>query len=336
MTQIEMNLFQTADDLRKTIRQNPHIEQIKSIVLKLKSSSRGLGNKIYPSPFIGMLLLDQEKIKAFFKKSPIEEFNEWEETDKKLLFDIHKQMYLFNEMCIEPLKKEFPHTSYSVNPYLGLNEIFGYYGDIEFPTLSDKFDEILFSKDEAMKIVSLFHKHPAFEVIFSNLSEIKNNGLQIHTNQAVLDVEKKLMNLGTRKHLYEDREERKNKDIFTRYILALVCLRDSLSNINQIIYQGVLQENLASLTRDDVIDYTMSWTDSGAGIALMYLIRNADLFCMEPTDLIILNLENNGLENKLCRVEVQHTSFSFGKPVYIDCRLIDNNMNSYYGLLRQP
>ncbi len=75
--------------------------------------------------------------------------------------------------------------------------------------------------------------------------------------------------------------------MFNRHTISLLCIKDSLSNLNQLIYQAIIQDKLAVINRNDIIDYSLSWTESGAGIAVKFLISRGELWGIELSDLIL-------------------------------------------------
>jgi hypothetical protein len=119
------------------------------------------------------------------------------------------------------------------------------------------------------------------------------------------------------------------------HINALLCLRDSLANLNQLIYQSIFQPNLQFLNQDDIVSYAFSTTASGSGMSIMYLLSRG-LLLIESTDLILVSTQPDyGLKNRLCRIERQKMPIGdFGKPSYIEVRTVDDNLNSYGALIR--
>jgi hypothetical protein len=334
-----MSLLEKSEQIFSIIRNNSVVDEIEKLIRQFKSSDYGIGNKIYPTPLLGLLLLDPQKTEGQMTShsknlisSLAENFLSLESSKRQILIDICNQIFHLNELCIEPLKKALPHYTYSLNPYNWFQDVMDYY---KIDT-SKTFECRLFSLKEAEKIASIFYETPAFKYALSTLLEAKNNILQIHCEQAIIQLNENFINANPRgkTKLFGERGERK-LDTFNRHIISLLCIKDSLSNLNQLIFQALTQKQLAVINRDDVIDYSLSWTESGEGIAIKYLINRGELYGIELNDLVRLNLEKYGLENTLCRIETHIWGGQFGDTIDIDARIVDKNLNAYGKLIRK-
>ncbi len=98
------------------VKNSPSREEVRKVVGKLKSDKRGYGNKIYPSPFLGVLLWNQDTIKEFAGIAPVEEITSWEERELKILYGTHNQIVNLNRLCITQLEKELPDSVFAIDP----------------------------------------------------------------------------------------------------------------------------------------------------------------------------------------------------------------------------
>lgn len=333
-----MSLLKKSEQIFNTIRNNSSIDEIQKLVRQFKSSDYGIVNKIYPTPLLG-LLLDPRKTEDSLTSystnlvsSLAEKFLSLDPVNRQILIDICNQIFRLNELCIKPLKKELPHYTYVLNPYNWFPDVMEYYKI----HMSETYEHYLFSSVEAEEFASIFYETPAFKYALSTLPEVKNNALQIHCEQAVIQLNENLIEAKPRKgmNIFGERGEKK-LDVFNRHIVSLLCIKDSLANFNQLVFQGLTQNKLAIIKRDDVIDYSLSWTESGEGIAIKYLINRGELYGIELSDLVRLNLENYGLENALCRVETHIWNGDFADTTDVDARVIDENLNAYGKLIRK-
>src|SRR5205085_5502459 len=112
-----MNIKDVAFSFYRKIWNSPHRHEVRNVAAKLKSSSRGYGEKLYPSPILGLLLYNQQALKEFAGKTPCEELVDWTERERKILFGAHKQVLRFNRECLAPLAAELPDSLVPVNPY---------------------------------------------------------------------------------------------------------------------------------------------------------------------------------------------------------------------------
>jgi hypothetical protein len=326
-----MTIREAAFRLFDKVKNSPNREEIRQVVQKLKSDERGYGNKIYPSPFLGLLLWNQDYIKKFEGKSPIESLDLWDERELKILFGVHNQLVNFNRLSANPLEAELPHSVFAVDPLP--------YKRYYHEELTEGFEELLFSKEDAEEMAQVFSTHPAFEMALRNLSHIKQNPLQIKTEQAVMQFITELTEAGVGgnakwvEQLKQDEELSHPSSIFQRHIAALVCLNNSLANINQLIYQAVFQDNLSYLNKGDIIDYLIKSTNSGLGMSVTYL-PNIDLFLATPSDLILVSVSSD-FDNQLCCIYGKFGFQEFFRHSNINLRVIDDNMCSYGWLVSQ-
>ena len=110
-----------------------------------------------------------------------------------------------------------------------------------------------------------------------------------------------------------------------------MCVKDSLSNLNQLIYQAIIQDKLSEINKNDMIDYSIKMTESGWGAAVKYIIFRGELWGIELLDLVVLNLDMFDLGNSLCRISTHISLGDFDDTVDIEARIIDENLNAYAG-----
>jgi len=116
-----MSIQEDAHKFYKKLLSSPNREEIQSVVGKLKSSTRGYGNKVYPSPILGLLLYDQQRLKRFAGRTALDELGNWSERELKILFGVHNQIRRFNQQCLSPLMAMLPASTNAVNPYKGIS-----------------------------------------------------------------------------------------------------------------------------------------------------------------------------------------------------------------------
>lgn len=330
-----MSLLEKSQSLFNVIREQPLLNEIRKQVLRFKPSEHGIGDNMYPMFLLGLLLQDPQKIDKSFSKlvsSLMEEFLSWDEEKRGVLLGVTNQVFQLNELCIAPLTKKFPHYTYVLNPYSWFPDVIEYYK----LNTNDEYKNHLFDTKQAEEIANAFYETPALKYVLSALPEIEGNPLTAHSEQAVIKLNEDLLNAGARKgiNLFGEQGEIK-LNAFQRHIVGLVCIKNSLSNLNQLIYQAVIQDKLTAINIDDVFDYSVSWTESGEGIALKYLISRGELWGIELNDLIQLNLDRYGINNSLSRIEAKYSFGKFKDTVDIEARIIDKNLNAYHQLIHK-
>jgi hypothetical protein len=300
--------------------------------MTIQEDAYRLCDKIRRSPFLGLLLYDQNLMR-FKEGTPREVVNTWGERERQIFFGVHDEVFRLNQICMAPLSAELPHCADAANPYK----------EYSHTGTADAATHFLFSNEDAEDMGRAFHKHPAFDLALSHLSELKENPPNIDYQGVVPSFDSQLIEARPRRDVKwaEPLGRTKGPDRYEGWVLwhvaALVCLRNSLANLNQLIYQAVFADRLTELGEDDIIKFEGSYTNSGMGLSLMYIRRSADAFMIEPTDLILVSTRTGfgPLDKQLFRVETQHDpSWGSGEPAYVELRRVDENLNAYGRLLR--
>jgi hypothetical protein len=326
-----MTIQEEAYRLYDKVWSSPSRADVHEVIRRMNPSTFGYGNKIYPAPFLGLLLYDQNLVR-FKEGTPAEVVGLWGERDRQLLFGAHDEVIRLNRLCLSPLAAELPHCAVAANPYR------------KYPNaaLSAEARQLLFNEEDAEAMARSFHAHPAFEPILSRLSELKEKPPKIDYLEVVRSFDSQLTEARPRgdvkwaEPLNPSGRAGRSDEWFLRHVAALVCLRDSLANLNQLIYQAVFAEKLTELGEDDIIKFQGSYTNSGMGLALMYLRRSAAAFMIEPTDLILVSTRTGlgPLDRQLFRVETQgDPPWGSGRPAHVELRRVDENLNAYGRLL---
>jgi hypothetical protein len=329
-----MSLLEKSQHLFNVINEQPLLEEIRKQVLKFKpSENEGIGERIYPMPLVGLLLTDPQKIDKSFSKlvsSLAEEFLSWDEEKRGILLGAANQVFQLNELCIAEFTKEFPHYTYALNPYSWFPDLIEYYK----LNSNNEYKKYLFDTKQVEEIVSIFYETPAFKYALSAFSEVTDRTLLMFAEQAVVKLNEDLENAGARNKtkVFGELGEKK-LNAYERHIVSLLCVRDSLSNLNQLIYQSILQEKLTAINSDNIIDYSISMTESGLGAAVKYIISSGDLWGIELFDLVVLNLDMLNTENSLFRISTRISMGDFDDTVDVEARLIDKNLNAYSGFI---
>lgn len=320
-------ILEQALKLFETVRKSPNREKVREVVNRLKPETRGIGNKIYPAPVLGMLLGEQDKFKAFFGISPNEEFSSWDEADRRFLYGIHNQIVKLNRLCTNPLE-EIPDALFAVKPL----PYKYYYSD------ENEFENLLFSEEDAKEMAQAFANHPSFGITLSDSSIATNIRLQTQSREIVSQYLSNLTESGVGKNalwvtkLKELEEANHPNYKVQKYLAALVALNNSLSNINQLIYQAIFQDEIYHISRKDIVDYLITTTQSGLGMSVNYL-PNGLLITITPTDLVFISVSSD-FENRLCCIYDQSLTLEFNYPSKINMRVLDENMCSYGWLIK--
>ena len=327
-----MSIKDAAFNFYKKIWNSPNREEIRNVISKLKSSSRGLGNKVCPAPMLGLLLYNQQAVKRLLGRSAVEELSAWSEREQKILFGIHNQVLHFNEQCLSPLIPELRQAIEAVNPYKKYQQT--------VPT--DGFEDLLFTKGESAEVIQSFHSHTGFGIALSSLSSVQERPLDYE--RTVFQLNSEILEAGPGGEPqwvinYEEAERWEHPNIgMFHHVGALLSLQSSLANLNQLIYQGLFQDALIHINRAHIIDYM--WTTRGAGRSMWLMhIPYGFMFLFEVTDLVFVNTDNSqqtsALGNTLCQIHTQAMPLGQTEPGILTMRMIDDQLNAYTYLIRK-
>ncbi|MDQ3816299.1 MAG: hypothetical protein M3362_01245 [Acidobacteriota bacterium] len=326
-----MSILDDAKNFYKIICDSPNREEVKTLVGKLKASTRGGGSKIYPAPILGLLLYNQRLVKSYLGVAPVEELKSWDERELKILFGVHNQIRRFNERCLAPLADALPEAIGGVNPYK----------EYPSPVSTDGFEEFLFRNEDAEEVIRSFHQHPAFKIALSDLRSVKQRPLDYEQTIWQLNSEIVEAGPGGEPQWVANYEQAKRTDHpelnMFRHVAALVSLHISIATLDQFIYHGIFRDEIKLLDRPQIVDYLWTSGHAGPGIWLLHISLLHMLVC-EPTDLIMVNIDkpdqrkNRG--DSLCSIHMQTISADLSSPGILEVSVIDENLNAYPALIR--
>jgi hypothetical protein len=227
------------------------------------------------------------------------------------------------------LKSELPGHVATINPY-------SEYANAE---TSDEFKNLLYTQEDAVLMAASFAKHPGFEQALSNLERVRHNAHYGHYEQHFGELFTQLYEAGAGGEVKWIEQYRRSKrvddldEVFVNHLIALICLRNAISNLDQLIYQGIFQTNLAYLNQTNIVDYVWTRGDGRFSVWTMYLPID-ELYFIEPTDLVLVSLNTTPeFQDWVCNV--LHLTWLGGNN---DCHSvemirIDENLDSYGDLL---
>ncbi len=117
-------------------------------------------------------------------------------------------------------------------------------------------------------------------------------------------------------------------------ILCLMSLRKIITNIDQLLYHAFLSNKLVTINNDNAISIVKD-THHMIGDGLTILVQpNGDEVLTQPGDMLLVTLEDTNI-TQLGILEKYNLNFNqnSGQTMEFDLRIVDNNLNPYYGLL---
>jgi len=252
-------------------------------------------------------------------------------TEKQVstLQDIHNEILYLNYKCIENLPRQLKHH-YAINPY------FEYNGHV----LKNKYSPFIFDHEEIQKLKNTFSQHKGFKLIEKIDNSDFNELNKINTERLVggiIAFEKSIIKAGV-KRSPKDLEDTFKKQLKLSaktpvlYMIALLCIKESLKNINQLIYQSFIHNKLLSIDKNNIINYSSSSHYIGEG----FIVETQLLPVSNPAQIVIF-IEPHRNDTVFCRLEKNIYSFSkeIGQVSKLYLRKLDDDLNPFYNLVKE-
>jgi hypothetical protein len=289
----------------------------------------------YPKlQILGYLLVDQHREKL--EESHKIKLDSLEDDEVYLLMSAHKQLTELNRLCVSPLVEKIPEVKLAIDPY----NIFPY----DEKPFDKNYD--LLDKQSIENLALTFHKHPAINIALETAEILNEEINEEHYFQDVGNFSQELLDATPFKSpewLSEVRRQRENnaRKMHLRHMLALVSIRDSLANINQLIFQAILRDKLVIIDEDNIIDLSPTYnSDSGSAITVTCQTSDAQFLIPIETPtwnvgiLVLLKGIYGYKDTQLGRIETSHTNiFGESDTAKFEIRIIDENMNAFPGIL---
>jgi hypothetical protein len=335
-----MTILKTTNKVCKIIQKSIIKEKTQKLFDELIASRRevSLGSiaSVLNRQFLGYLIANQEAHQQRQRLNPhlppdihllsSEEFN--------ILAEAHKFLLRVNT-SIGSLENLLPNAQSSISPYSDYDYNLPDSSHTEF--ISEEMDKAL---DE---LQIQFKNHPSLEVIqncINNLSGTRNIKEEEFI-KSVLNYREQII-----KHSLFNRTGDLESELFNRrdtsqfyigrLIRSLIVLRDSISNIDQFLYQAIRYEKPIILNRDNVFEYEgmkQSWVGKIIYLRVQPIGEEA---YSRPGDFIRVSLKlEDSLKDGFYRIEQINASYSndFGSSIRFGLRPIDENMVCYPQLL---
>jgi hypothetical protein len=255
--------------------------------------------------------------------------------ERELFARAHAQMLRLNYECLSPLLSRLPHYARAVSPY-------GHLPDVP---LSEESGDDLLSTQSISAMARSFHRHPAFSIALGSNPLSAKDAEQFDLAQAVWQIDESIHRAGTI-HEPKDindifansRESAPNRTAF-RHLSALVCLRESLTMLDQLVFQALLSENLKLpvLDEDNIID-PGRWVTTHVSKGNHVIYQRDARAPRGINDYLVLYLWPHGYKpvKELCHVEHLRIDYSgdAGMKAFIALRTIDENLNPFGQLLK--
>jgi hypothetical protein len=332
-----MSILTAAYQLCKSVKKAPARDDIANLILGLNLNERGtfgLYAREQYAQLVGYLLVDQERSAIETKRG--RSVPPLADDERQLLTDVHRQIVELNRRCIAPLLESLPNCARAVDPY----------GELKYAGRAVSSGREILGTEVGNEIVAGFHQHPAMVAALETTEFLAHELSEDSYRSEVRILHHILMEGGPLKSRRQPRRYlrlilAKSVKGYIRHIGALVCVRDSLANLNQLLFQALLMDKLVIFDEDNTIDIGVQIAHSGGfGVGLVIQqVRGTILEDFMTDNGALVLLKGTMLKepsNILCRIEklFEQSSRDTGTVKQCELRLIDENMNSFAPLLK--
>ncbi len=340
-----MTIFKATNNLCKVIQKLPIREKVKNIFNDLISTGREVSLGSIASElnrqFLGYLIANHRANKQrvnvdLYQHEPLIDLLSTEEVN--IFKEIHQHILIINKNICS-LENFLPNAQSSISPY----------SDYNFSPAASNPTKFMFEErmDKALNDLQIqFQNHPSIEVIQDCINHVSwPEDEDINIDEAYFIKYVLIYHEGIiRETLFNDNWIEAllfNRSNFyrSRLMRSLIVLRDSISNIDQFIYQAIRYEKPLILNRDNVFqqDYRIKPNWVGDIIYLRVQPREKEMYSKRG-EFVRVSLElEDWLKDGFYRIEQMNFSDSsdFGSSIIFGLRLIDENMVCYPNLLAE-
>ena len=248
-----------------------------------------------------------------------------------LFYTFHRQICEINKRCVASFISSYPVFSDFLDVY---NE-----DPIKEGNLIDGIN--LINTDEANKLIQLFSKHIAFSLAEMYIEKLPIDKKNEDSNiQKALWLENCMWQFSPMNDFFNQYVKKiLNKEKITevsKCLMALLCIKDSLFNLDQLLFQEAVSSKPAILSRENIIDTGFA---SGHNITLTVQFIEPtieEIFVRDHISLCLLKDVYTRQNNpQLVRVEQSSSEFDVesGTIFQLEMREVDENLNSFTSIL---
>jgi hypothetical protein len=322
-----MSILRDAYKLCKEITQLEERLMIKNALSNIQSDDKYGGNALdylarrHGLQVLSYLIIEQSHDQNYLMISQLPQ-------EMRLIFEQwHMQLQILNNLCLRNVLEYIPACRIIADPYA--NELYQIEENHEVNTP--------LSIDIIEEFTQTFQQHPAIQNILSlDLDLIRLN------EQSYID------NFNFFSSLFGDPNElfrlilstpRKSpQQLMVYHILTILCLRDAISNLDQLLFQAMYRDRLPILNEDNIIQISGRASDILKNtITITYQTNDQVAPFLEPNNLVLVKVkETNYPIDGLFRVNnIQYDySHSLGERNTVEMYEIDENLSCYSNLLQ--
>ncbi len=306
-------------------------DSLKAIVKKLDTSSFGYIAHEQSSQFLGYLVVDQERDRIEKYPMPMT-VTPLEENERIVLASAHAQFQKLNEMCLDSLTRHLPDFNKILDPY----KKFDYKEPSDVPLMT------ILDAQTYDNLSNTFAHLPSLHIILDLSPRFANIPME-QLIRAVVSFEKSIIKDGLNKtdkelmQLIASEKKDSPKRTMARYIIACLCLKTSLSILDQMLFQSVLRAKQPFFNEDNVINISNISSNIISSSLLLEYQWDGQIELIRIFDIVLAKFEQiANICTELWRVEFAHHQMSqeFGSSIKLGLRNIDNDLNPYDSLFK--
>ena len=344
---VGVSIKNDAYQLCKVARSSDSSDRIKTIISNINRSSEnrriagndrssfGLLARHYHIQVLGYLVVNRDKHQLELDYPPLKGSPGLNDDERRFLAGIQHQFGSLNQACLATLPNGFPGGLVSVDPYARFRYV-----------IPNDVDAIrLFSQNDVRSMAQSFSTHPGFGIALDAANQMTDRLTDDEILRSVNLLGQGLLERGpssspenlTRLALTASSES--NKRLIVRFISSLLCIRESLGILNELVYQALFFEQLPVATSENIIDWgAMTSHVCGQGLVILCQPDEGHGIGAGLMDrrLVLVRDSVDEIPFDLGRVESfnYQASNELGDVIEIQLREIDENLNPFGGLLR--
>lgn len=324
-----MSLKEATFSACRSLKDSPVREELSSAVINTNFSGFGQAVRTLGLQFFGVLLVDQNRHAYEIKLETVP-------PEMIALFAFaHQSIVELNQECVRPIVEAIGNAHLAIDPYSE------FILEKQIPVS----DQRIFDPDSTFNLLTQFHLHPAISVAIDSFNTCNEIVTAEHFYNDVIRYRNQLTEHGPmHEPEWLDSYQRSSgagpERMHNRLMLALLCIRESLRNMDQLLFQSAIFDKLIKFDSNNLIDLSSTYSNgSGSCLGIVFHNGNFDVLhsmTFNSLNRIVLIEGAYGTDgNRLARVESYSGSLGVSNaPNYAELRLLDDNLNPFPGLLR--
>jgi hypothetical protein len=332
-----------AYSLCKTVVKAPVREELRDLIgsLNVSSSQGGVDRSQFgyvaarqQCQVLGYLVVDQERGRIEAGPLPLV-IPPLSDTERELLGSAQAEIVSLNQQCVEAVVSRWPVVRTALDPYS------------DRPTLALSTNlgpKRIFNDEKVAALAEEFARHSDIRAILSARSDLVGLYDANTTHQAVRTLLGLIRQAGAghvpsaiKQTVFQLPHNHPQRAV-TQYLAALMSVRESLRNLDQMVYQAILADKPPIMDEDSIIAMSGTHGDVLGTSSVITYQPDESTFLLEPGDLaVVKQIPNYTLFGGLVQVEDLRFSHSinYGSTNTVTVRLLNEDLSPFGRLVQQ-